>query len=124
MFTSGSIQSTLSFREKVYSIDYILVFSILILGIISMFAIYSTGRGTYDYHTKSHILRFVVFFFFFIAISFFQSKFWYQTATVIYIVFFLLLLGVKYFGLTSSGSQRWINLYVINLQPSELMKNI
>ena len=29
---------------------------------------------------------------------------------------------MKYFGLTSSGSQRWINLYVINLQPSELMK--
>ncbi len=122
MFTSGSIQSSLSLREKIYSIDYVLVFSILILGIISMFAMYSTDRGTYDYHTKSHILRFIVFFFFFIGISLFESKFWYRTSTVIYIIFFLLLLGVKYFGLTSSGSQRWINLYVINLQPSELMK--
>ena len=122
MFTSGSIQSSLSLREKIYSIDYVLVFSILILGIVSMFAMYSTGRGTYDYHTKSHILRFIVFFIFFILISFFQAKFWYQTATGIYIIFFLLLLGVKYFGLTSSGSQRWINLYIINLQPSELMK--
>ena len=36
--------------------------------------------------------------------------------------FFILLLGVKYFGLSSSGSQRWINFYFINLQPSELMK--
>ena len=122
MFTSGSIQSSLSLREKIYSIDYVLVFSILILGIISMFAMYSTDRGVYDYHTKSHILRFIVFFFFFIVISLFESKFWYRTSTVIYLIFFLLLLGVKYFGLTSSGSQRWINLYVINLQPSELMK--
>ena len=34
----------------------------------------------------------------------------------------LLLVLVKFFGLSSSGSQRWLNLYIINLQPSELMK--
>ena len=34
----------------------------------------------------------------------------------------MLLLGVKYFGLTSSGSKRWLDLYFMNLQPSELMK--
>ncbi len=39
-----------------------------------------------------------------------------------YVAFFILLLGVKYFGLTSSGSQRWLNFYFMNLQPSELMK--
>ena len=33
-----------------------------------------------------------------------------------------ILIGVKYFGLTSSGSQRWLNFYFMNLQPSELMK--
>ena len=31
-------------------------------------------------------------------------------------------MGVKYFGITSSGSQRWLSLPFINLQPSELMK--
>ena len=40
----------------------ILVFSILILGIISMFAMYSTDGGEFKYHTNSHILRFFVFF--------------------------------------------------------------
>ena len=40
----------------------------------------------------------------------------------IILTFFVLLLGVKYFGLTSSGSQRWLNFYFMNLQPSELMK--
>ena len=87
-----------------------------------MFAMYSTAGGTFDYHTKIHILRFIVFFFLFFVISFFDLKFWYRSSIFLYIIFFLLLLGVKYFGLTSSGSQRWINLYVINLQPSELMK--
>ena len=38
------------------------------------------------------------------------------------LVFLYLLIGVKYFGLTSSGSQRWLNLPFMHLQPSELMK--
>tara|TARA_B100001248_G_scaffold254250_1_gene232397 strand:- start:83 stop:1102 length:1020 start_codon:yes stop_codon:yes gene_type:complete len=87
-----------------------------------MFAMYSTDGGEFKYHTKSHILRFGVFFTMFFVISFFQIRFWYKTSTVFYLSIFILLLAVKYFGLTSSGSQRWLNLYFMNLQPSELMK--
>ena len=122
MFQPRSIQTSMSFREKVYSLDYTLVFSILTLGIISMFAMYSTDGGEFEYHTKSHILRFGVFFTMFFVVSFFQIRFWYKTSTLFYLSIFLLLLAVKYFGLTSSGSQRWLNLYFMNLQPSELMK--
>ena len=122
MFAPRSIQSSLSFREKLISIDYVLVLSILTLGIVSMFAMYSTDGGKFDYHTKSHIIRFTIFFILFFIISFFQIRFWHKTGFFIYFIFFLLLLGVKYFGLTSSGSQRWINFYFMNLQPSELMK--
>ena len=122
MFTSRSLQSQYTFRDKLLSFDFFLVFLILILGIISVFAMYSTEGGNFDYHTKSHISRFVIFFFMFIVVSFFNIKFWYNTSTLIYISIFLLLLSVKYFGITSSGSQRWVNFYFINLQPSELMK--
>ena len=68
MFQPRSIQSSLSFRDKLYSIDYILVISILILGIVSMFAMFSTDGGEFKYHTKSHIIRFSVFFFIFYLI--------------------------------------------------------
>jgi rod shape determining protein RodA len=122
MFTPRSIQSSSSFKEKIYSFDYILVLAILTLGIVSMFAMYSTAGGGFDYHTKNHILRFIIFFLFFIIVSFFHIRFWHQASTLIYLSFFVLLLCVKYFGLTSSGSQRWINFYFMNLQPSELMK--
>ena len=122
MFQPRSIQSSLSFRDKLFSIDYVLVFSILILGIVSMFAMYSTDGGTFAYHTKSHILRFCIFFILFLLLSFVQIRLWHSTSYLFYIIFFILLLGVKYFGLTSSGSQRWLNLPFMNLQPSELMK--
>ena len=87
-----------------------------------MFAMYSTDGGEFKYHTNSHILRFFVFFGLFFVVSLIQIRFWHDQSYLIYIFFFLLLLGVKYFGLTSSGSKRWLDLYFMNLQPSELMK--
>ena len=72
MFQPRSIQSTLSFRDKVMMMDYVLIISILLLGIVSMFAMYSTDGGKFDYHTKSHILRFGIFFIMFLIISLFQ----------------------------------------------------
>ena len=122
MFQPRSIQSSLSLKDKLISIDYVLVFSILVLGIVSMFAMYSTDGGEFKYHTESHIIRFFVFFIMFLILSFVQIRFWHSTSYLIYFFFLILLLGVKYFGITSSGSQRWISLYFMNLQPSELMK--
>tara|TARA_S200000501_G_scaffold65724_1_gene56884 strand:- start:900 stop:2024 length:1125 start_codon:yes stop_codon:yes gene_type:complete len=122
MFQPRSIQSSLNFRDKLLSIDYVLVISILILGIVSMFAMYSTDGGEFRYHTQSHIIRFCVFFLMFFILSFIQIRFWHTTSYLIYFLFLFLLIGVKYFGITSSGSQRWLSLYFMNLQPSELMK--
>jgi rod shape determining protein RodA len=122
MLQPRSLQSSLGLKDKIFSIDYILVISILVLGIISMFAMYSTDGGEFKYHTNSHILRFFVFFGLFFLVSLIQIRFWHDQSYLIYIIFFLLLLGVKYFGLTSSGSKRWLDLYFMNLQPSELMK--
>ena len=122
MFQPRSIQSSLSLKDKLISIDYVLVFSILVLGIVSMFAMYSTDGGEFKYHTESHIIRFFVFFIMILTLSFVQIRFWHSTSYLIYFFFLILLLGVKYFGITSSGSQRWISLYFMNLQPSELMK--
>ena len=122
MFRQGSIQSHLNLRDKIFSLDLVMFCCILILGIISFFAMYSTDGGEFAYHTKSHIVRFFVFFLLFITVSFFQVNFWYTWSIPIYIVILGLLILVKFFGLTSSGSQRWLDLYFLNLQPSELMK--
>jgi len=108
-------KSNLNFKDKILSLDFKLIFLILLLGIISFFAMYSTERGNFDYYTKNHIYRFFTFFIIFIAISF-------KSAYLFYFVILMLLIGVSFFGITASGSTRWINLFFINLQPSELMK--
>ena len=89
MFRSRSIQSSLSIKDKILSLDYILILSIFILGMVSILAMYSTDGGELKYHTKSHILRFGVFFLMFLVISLFQIRFWYQTSTLLYLSFFI-----------------------------------
>ena len=122
MFRSGSIQSHLTLRDKIFSLDLTLTICIFLIGIISFFAMYSTDGGQFAYHTKSHIIRFIIFFTLFFVISFIKTSFWYGSATLFYLGVLFLLILVKYVGLTSSGSQRWLDLYFLNLQPSELMK--
>ena len=115
-------RSNLSFIDKFLSLDFKLIFLILLLGIISFFAMYSTERGNFDYYTKNHIYRFLIFFTIFIVISFINIRLWYKSAYLFYFVVLLLLFGVSFFGVTASGSTRWIDLFFVNLQPSELMK--
>ena len=110
------------FTDKILAFDYMLVFLVLSLGVISFFAMYSSERGNFSYHTQSHMYRFSVFFLLFIIISFFRVQVLYKSAYFFYFIVLLLLIGVDLYGVTASGSKRWINLFFINLQPSELMK--
>jgi rod shape determining protein RodA len=122
LYTRSSFHSPFDLRNKFFELDFILLFSILLLGVISMFAQYSSSGGQFDYHAKSHTIRFFVFFFLFLAVSFVNIRFWNDYSLLIFILLVLLLVAVKIFGVQSQGSRRWINIFVFNLQPSELMK--
>ena len=122
MFIQSSLSDQSTFFQKLRSLDLTMLFCILILGIISSFAMYSTDGGELLYHSESHIIRFVVFFIMMIFISFINIKTWHTFGYLFYIIVLGLLIWASLFGITAQGSQRWINLYLINLQPSELMK--
>ena len=111
-----------TFFQKLKNFDYILLFCILLLGLISALSMYSTDGGEVLFHSKSHISKFLIFFTIMIFMSFFNIKFWHSSAYLFYVVVLLFLIWASIYGVKASGSQRWINLYFINLQPSELMK--
>jgi len=112
----------LNFTDKLIAFDFILVFLVFALGVISLFAMYSSERGTFSYHTQSHLYRFAVFFLLFIIISFLKINYIFKFAYPFYLFVLILLFAVDLYGVTASGSKRWISLFFINLQPSELMK--
>ena len=112
----------LGFIQKFKNFDYILLVCILLLGFISLATMYSTDGGKILFHTKSHFTKLIVFTLMMLIISSINIKFWFSIGYLSYLVIVGLLVWTYLFGVTSSGSQRWINLYFINLQPSELMK--
>ncbi len=111
-----------SFFQKIKDLDFILLMSILLLGFISLATMYSTDGGQILFHTKSHFFKLIIFIFLMLIISFFNIRFWFSLSYIIYIIIILMLIWTINFGITASGSQRWIDLYFINIQPSELMK--
>ena len=122
MLTERLNTSKSSFFDKLLSVDYFLIFIIIFIGAISVFAIHSTEGGEFSYYTKNHLIRLIAFFGMFLVLSFVKINFWYRNAYLFYLICLLLLVTVLLFGITASGSKRWINLYFLNLQPSELMK--
>ena len=118
----NSFNTQATFFQKLKNLDYILLICILLLGLISALSMYSTDGGEILFHSKSHISKFLIFFMMMIFLSFLNIKFWHYFAYLFYVVVIFFLVWASLYGVKASGSQRWINLYFINLQPSELMK--
>ena len=115
-------KNNLDILQKLKNFDYILLICILLLGFISLATMYSTDGGQILFHTKSHFIKLTVFTVMMIFFSFINIKYWFSIGYLSYLGIAVLLICTYFFGITSSGSKRWIDLYFINLQPSELMK--
>ena len=122
MLTERLQTSKYSLFDRLLALDYFLIFIVITIGSVSVFAIHSTESGEFSYYTKNHLIRLVTFFFMFLFLSFVKITFWYRNAYIFYFICLSLLIVVLFFGITASGSKRWVNLYFLNLQPSELMK--
>ncbi len=114
--------NSFGFFQKLRNFDYILLACILLLGTISLTTMYSTDGGNILFHTKSHFVKLVIFTIMMLIFSFINIKFWFSIGYLSYLIVIALLIWTYFFGIKSSGSQRWMDLHFINLQPSELMK--
>ena len=122
MYIHNRLETKSNFLQKIVQLDYILLFCIFILGILSIATMYSTDGGQILFYTKSHFIKFIIFSTLMLVIAFFNIRFWFSLSYLFYLVLVLMLIWTINFGITVSGSQRWMNLYFINIQPSELMK--
>ena len=122
MYLQRRLKNQNNFFQKIKDLDFSLLICILLLGFISLATMYSTDGGEALFHTKSHFSKFVIFTFLMLIVSFLNIKFWFSVGYLTYLVTIAMLIWTINFGITASGSQRWIDLYFINIQPSELMK--
>jgi rod shape determining protein RodA len=92
------------------------------IGLFGLLVLYSAASGDMGKWAVPQGVRFFAFLAMAIVMSRIPESFWALGAFPGYIVILLMLIGVELLGAVAGGSQRWLDLGLIRLQPSELMK--
>ena len=92
------------------------------IGVFGLVVLYSAAGGHVRPWALSQGIRFCGLLGIAIAMSRLREDVLKQVAFPLYGILLVLLLAVELIGAVGGGSQRWLNLGIINLQPSELMK--
>tara|TARA_B100001741_G_scaffold207826_1_gene171786 strand:- start:3973 stop:5097 length:1125 start_codon:yes stop_codon:yes gene_type:complete len=122
MYIHNRLENKINFFKKIKQLDFILLLCILFLGILSFATMYSIDGGQILFYTKSHFIKFLIFSVLMLVISLINIRLWFSLSYLVYFILVLMLIWTINFGITVSGSQRWMDLYFVNIQPSELMK--
>lgn len=111
-----------TFQGKLYEINWALVLLLCLLGAAGIGMLYSVADGAWDPWATRHATRFAVGLVMMLIVALMPPRFWMAMSYPAYLGALALLLGVEFFGLTIQGSQRWLELGPIRVQPSEVMK--
>jgi rod shape determining protein RodA len=116
-FTDPSI-----LRRKLLAINWWIVLAIVGLASFGCAILYSAAGGHLTPWALNHGIRFTALLTIMLAIALSDLRGWMRAAYPLYFIILFLLIVVEAKGKINGGSQRWIDLGIINLQPSEFMK--
>ena len=102
-------------------IDYSLLLLLFALSCISLIVLYSSAGQNIDLVWRQGS-RLIIGFIFFIIFASVPLTFYHRWAWLLYAVGLILLLFVLAIGEMSKGAQRWLNLWLLTFQPSEILK--
>lgn len=112
----------LIYWEKIKKLNYLIILLLCLVASIGFALLYSAAEGHLMPWAGKQMIRFSVGIALMVAVAVVDIRTWMFLAYPIYFIALILLIGVEVMGFIGMGAQRWIDLYVIQLQPSELMK--
>jgi rod shape determining protein RodA len=112
------------FLHKLTKLPFFLLFIIFIISSFGVAVLYSVSGGGEHNWAYKQIINFCVFLPIAIFIAIINIKIFFKFSYIFYFVALILLIMVDFniFSVVAKGANRWINLGVIKLQPSELIK--
>ena len=117
-----SRQLDLTLGQKLWQVNWGLVFLITVTASVGFGMLYSAANGEFAPWATRQMMRFGVGLVLMIIVAVSNIHFWLRYAYIIYIACFSSLIFVELFGSVGMGAQRWIDLGFMSLQPSEVMK--
>lgn len=108
--------------EKLWQVSWSLVFLITLIASVGFLMLYSAANGSWDPWANRQILRFAIGLAFMLSIALIDVRQLMKWSYTAYGIAFVLLVAVEVRGEIGMGAQRWIDLGIFQLQPSELMK--
>ena len=118
-----SRQLDLTLGQKLWQVNWGLVFLITVTASVGFGMLYSAANGEFAPWATRQMMRFGVGLVLMIIVAVSNIHFWLRYAYIIYIASFSSLIFVELFGSVGMGAQRWIDLGFMSLQPSEVMKS-
>jgi len=122
MQLGGSRRNRMTWREKVAHISWPVVFLIGCIASIGFAMLYSAAHGSADPWMDRQAARFAAGLAMMFAVAMVNLRTLMRVAYPVYLLSILLLVWVDFAGSVGMGAQRWIDLGVVQLQPSEIMK--
>ena len=119
-FTSNATE--LSFRQKLLHFNWPLLILLCVTASVGIAMLYSAANGNWAPWATRQLARFAFSLVLLFVVGLTDIRIWLRFAYPIYFVALVLLIAVELIGATGMGAQRWINMGVFNLQPSEVMK--
>ena len=120
--TRVSNASMMGFSEKLARFSWGLFVPMCIVLATSIVVLYSAGGGAWRPFALSQLSKIILGFAVFFIAAFSNIKTWIRSAYLIYAVALIMIVLVTFVGHTGMGAQRWLNLGIIHVQPSELIK--
>ncbi|KAJ04055.1 rod shape-determining protein RodA [Sulfitobacter mediterraneus] len=121
-YLEHSVKSVPTGLRKVLFLNWPLALLLASVCGIGFLMLYSVAGGSFSPWAEPQIKRFALGLGVMFTVAFVPIWLWRNLSGVAYGVSFLLLLAVAFVGEERKGSQRWIDLGFMDLQPSELMK--
>jgi rod shape determining protein RodA len=122
MSLASQTRGPVSIGQKLWQINWGLVFVVAMAGGIGLAMLYSAANGSFDPWASRQAVRFAIGFAFMLIAALIDIRLWLRYAYLIYFATLALLVAVEISGTIGMGAQRWIDLKFIKLQPSEVMK--
>ena len=122
LFSSRQTLAQGEWQVKLRAVPWSVVFLVCAIAATGCLALYSAGEGDFSKWAEKQLFRFGLGLGLMTFAACIDIRRWYRMAYPIFAVGVLMLVVVDVFGHIGMGAQRWLNLGVIKVQPSELMK--